>query len=388
MRILSRYILKEFITYLVYSLLAFAAIFILVDLVDKMDKFIDARVGFSIIALNYVFYLPWVITLVTPVAMLLATMFSLGRLVGDNEITAMKASGISLYRILFPLYVFSLFVGLMVMLFAEMVVPGANLQQKQIEEYVKARKEFVKAGAQNGQGPRYSLSLFSDRERDRDNVFLVNGDGRIIYAKYYVAKTRTAEGVFIIRPAEPGEDTAAGSDIARIASRIDADSMVWSDSGWVLHNAVQRTFTEGGVILERNPTLLASFVNRKPIDFALVALEPESMNFLQLREYIGSIREKGGDASEWLVDLYLKLSFPFVSFVIVFFGAPMVAGSVKRGKAASFGLALMISFALYTFINVFQVLGRSETVDPLFAAWVSNIVFLCLGIVMHLRASK
>lgn len=388
MRILSRYILKEYISYLIYALLAFSAIFILVDLVDKMDKFIDARVGIRIIALNYVFYMPWVITLVMPVAMLLATMFSLGRLVGDNEITAMKASGISLYRILMPIYGFSLFIGVVVMAFAEIVVPGANLQQKQIEEYVRARREFIKMSNPQDQGPRYSFTLFADRERDRDNVFLTNGDGRIIYAKYYVARTRTAEGVFIIKPAAPGETPEGEMDIARIASRIDADSMAFTDAGWVLYNARQRTFTRDGVLFEENPTLIASFVNRKPFDFAQVALEPESMNFLQLREYIRSIREKGSDASEWLVDLYLKIAFPFVSFVIVFFGAPMVAGSLKRGKAASFGLALMISFMFYAFINIFQVLGRSGTISPLLAAWISNIIFFTLGIIMHFRASK
>jgi lipopolysaccharide export system permease protein len=380
-RILSRYILKEFISFLGYALLAFIAVFILVDLVDKMDKFIDARVGVKLIALNYLFYLPWVITLVMPVAMLLATMFSLGRLVGDNEITAVKASGISLYRILFPIYGLSLLVGLLVMAFAEVVVPGANLQQKQIEEYIDARRH-------GDFGVRYSVTLFSNRERDRDNVFLANGDGRIIYARYYVARSRTAEGVFIISPAAP--EPAGGKDdgFARILSRIDADSMAWKNDQWVLYNAVQRSFLENGVNIEHYPTLIASFVNRKPFDFAQVSLQPESMNFLQLREYIRSIKVKGGDASEWLVDLYLKVAFPFVSFVIVFFGAPMVAGSVKRGKAASFGLALMISFAFYAFINIFQVLGRSETVDPLLAAWISNIVFFSLGLVMHARASK
>jgi lipopolysaccharide export system permease protein len=111
------------------------------------------------------------------------------------------------------------------------------------------------------------------------------------------------------------------------------------------------------------------------------------MNFVQLRSYIAGIKEKGGDASDWLVDLYLKVSFPLVSFVIVFFGAPMVAGSVKRGKAASFGLALMISFVFYTFINAFQVLGRTGIIDPLLAAWVSNALFFSLGIFMHARAN-
>ena len=108
MRKLSVYILKEFLSFLVYSLLAFTVISILVDLVENIDSFIDRGTGILLIILYYVFDLPFIIVLTFPVSMLLATMFSLGRLGGDNEITAMKASGISLYRILFPLYLFFL----------------------------------------------------------------------------------------------------------------------------------------------------------------------------------------------------------------------------------------------------------------------------------------
>jgi len=379
MRILSRYVLAEFLSFLGYSLLAFAAVFILIDLVDNMDKFIDGKVGIRIIMLNYFFYLPYILTLVLPVAMLLATMFSLGRFVGDNEITAMKASGISLYRVLLPLYGFALFMGLVSMIFAEAVVPKTNLQRQEIKEYVDAHR----AGNLNAS---YSVSLFSNRERDRDDVFLANGDGRVLFARNYSARTRTAEKVCIVTPVVKERGGVFG--VARIASRIDADSMAYGNGGWVLYHAVERTFTLDGETQKRYSTLSGSFINRKPSDFAHIDLKPESMNFLQLRSFIDGIREKGGDASDWLVDLYLKISFPLVSFVIVFFGAPMVAGSVKRGKAASFGLALMISFVFYTFINAFQVLGRIGTINPMLAAWVSNALFFCVGIFMHARARK
>jgi lipopolysaccharide export system permease protein len=176
--------------------------------------------------------------------------------------------------------------------------------------------------------------------------------------------------------------------LARLTSRIDADSMVYANGKWEFRNVTERTFLSEGVKLVRYPSLPAPFINRKPSDFAEINLKPESMNFMQLRNYIRGIREKGGDASEWLVDLYMKISFPFVSFVIVFFGAPMVAGSMGRGKAASFGIALMISFVFYAFINGFQVLGRTGTVNPLLAAWISNIFFFVIGIFIHVRASK
>lgn len=123
MRIVSSYILREFITYLFYCILAFIGIYILVDTVEHIDNFIDSGLEIKLVLMYYALYLPFIIVLTMPVAMLIATMFSLSRLVGDNEITAMKASGISIYRILLPLYVFALFTGLVTMVFSEIVVP-------------------------------------------------------------------------------------------------------------------------------------------------------------------------------------------------------------------------------------------------------------------------
>ena len=126
----------------------------------------------------------------------------------------------------------------------------------------------------------------------------------------------------------------------------------------------------------------------EPSDFARIDIKPEEMNYIELAEFIEQVGERGGDASEWLVDLYLKIAFPLASFVIVFFGAPLAAGSPMRGKTASFGIALVICFTYYMLINTFQILGRGGTVQPLIAAWLSNVIFFCVGLVMHLRASK
>ena len=133
MRKISQYVLKEFLSFLGYCILAFAVIFVLINLVENADRFIDKDIGIRLILLYYVFYLPYIIVLTLPVAMLLATMFSLSRLNQDNEITAMKASGISLYRILMPLYILSLFLGIVMIGFAEIVVPRTNLYREDIE---------------------------------------------------------------------------------------------------------------------------------------------------------------------------------------------------------------------------------------------------------------
>lgn len=367
--------------FLLYSILAFMVIFILVDTVEMMDKFIDSNMRPSYIVYYYAFYLPYIITLTIPVAMLLASLFSMGRLMGDNEITAMKASGQSLYRLLMPLYGFAILVSVLMMVFAEAVVPRTNMFREDIKDLTKIKDPNI--------DKTISFSFARSREMDRQNVFLSNDDGRIVYAKYYRSKFRRADGVSILLPAElPNTGIGETGTHAGFSQRIDADSLTYHGGAWYLHGANERRFNETGEELHHHDMMKASFITLEPSDFARIDIKPEEMNYIELAEFIEQVGARGGDASEWMVDLYMKIAFPLASFVIVFFGAPLAAGSPMRGKTASFGIALMICFTYYMLINTFQILGRSGAIQPLLAAWLSNAIFFCVGIVMHLRASK
>ncbi|MBT4485184.1 MAG: YjgP/YjgQ family permease [Candidatus Latescibacteria bacterium] len=374
MRKVSLYVLKEFLSFLWYIILAFIAIFVLVDLVENFDGFIDNKLKSGLIFLYYIFYLPYIVVLTLPVSMLLATMFSLGRLGGDNEIIAAKASGISLYRILLPLYVFSFLMGFVVMFFAESFVPRTNLYR---EDIMMQKNE-------------YKFTLSRNREMDRNMVYLSNNDGRIIFARSYSSTNKIARNVFIIEQTQISTNENNNSDMKResLLSRIDARYMIFSNEMWTLHNAVVRTFTDNGEVLEHHKTLPAPFITRKPSDFARIDLKPDEMNYFQLSKYIEKVNDMGGDASDRLVDLFLKISFPFVSFVIVFFGAPMAAGSTKRGKTASFGIALVIAFIYYSLVHACQVLGRNNALEPFTAAWLPNLLFFCVGLFMLAHAKK
>jgi lipopolysaccharide export system permease protein len=371
MRVLSKYLLREFFSFLIYCVLAFVVIFILVDTVEHLDKLIDEQVPVRIIVLYYVFYIPYITVLTLPIAMLLTTMFSLGRLVSDNEITAIKASGQHLYRFLMPLYVFALLVSLLIMAFGEFVVPVSNRLREDIER----------------DGAAFRFTLSRNVEMDRGQVFLRNGEEGVIYALHYDSVNKKAKNVFIIESYEK-LNKETGKMMKGISRRYDAEFMVWSNNSWNLYNVQERIFDGDKEKLQVFGSLAGDFIKVKPSDLAKIETSPEQMNYFELENYIKSIKERGGDASEWLVDLYMKVSFPFVTFVIVFFGAPMVAGSMRRGKAASFGIALVISFLFYTLVNTFQILGRNGSIEPIIAAWAPNALFLFVGIVMHINASK
>ncbi|MBN1348188.1 LptF/LptG family permease, partial [candidate division KSB1 bacterium] len=133
MRILDTYISKKFLGALIFTLVAFFAIFIIIDLIDRLGDFLSHDVPKIIIFEYYLYYLPFILVLILPVAILLSCLFSIGGLAKNNELVAMKASGQSLQRILLPLFVLGLVISLLMIYFGERVVPFTNQKMYNIE---------------------------------------------------------------------------------------------------------------------------------------------------------------------------------------------------------------------------------------------------------------
>ena len=112
------------------------------------------------------------------------------------------------------------------------------------------------------------------------------------------------------------------------------------------------------------------------------------MGYFELSDYVKSKKRSGQDVARETTDLYLKISFPFVNFIIVLFGAPIAANPKRSGVAIGFAISLFISFMYYTLIRMGQSFGYSEKLPPLFAAWSTNILFFILGIILLVKAKK
>src|SRR5215510_524692 len=132
MRILDRYLLREFVVYLVLGLLGFIVIFAVVDLIEKMDVFLDHKAPWFLVAQYFFNLAPDVVVKMLPVALLLATFLALGQLNKFGELTAMRAGGLSLLRILAPVYVVASTCVLLSLLLGEYVVPGADRELDRI----------------------------------------------------------------------------------------------------------------------------------------------------------------------------------------------------------------------------------------------------------------
>jgi lipopolysaccharide export system permease protein len=380
MKILDGYLIRRFGYALLFSLIAFWVIFLVVDLVEHMDRFIDKQAPLFLVIKYYFYYTPYVLALSLPVAMLLACLFSIGQLARHNELTAMKSAGISLYRILLPVFVLSFLISLSVIGFGGWVVPVAYEKKEEVKtvEIEKRRKQ---------------------QEVMLDNVFVQGEDGRIFHLRNYDTREKLGTGALVQK-----------FEGSRLKEEIRAERVRWQNNGWLFEDGVHRIFSDSLVELKAPgdvkdagedslhsnhaeeyqafDELFRMDLRIKPEALGRRQKKPDEMGYLELAEYVKVKKRSGQVVARESTDLHVKIAFPFVNFIIVLLGAPLAANPKRSGLAIGFAVSLFISFVYYTLIRMGQSFGYSERLPPLLAAWAANILFVILGTILLIKAKK
>ena len=377
MKIIDRYLIRRFGYALLFSLIAFWVIFLVVDLVEHMDKFIDRHAPLFLVVKYYFYYTPYTLALTLPVAMLLACLFSIGQLARHNELTAMKSAGISLYRILLPVLVLSFLISLSVIGFGGWLVPFTFQKKEEVKtvEIEKGRK-------------RQEIML--------DNVFVQGEDVKIFHVRNYDTKEKLGSGALVQK-----------FEGSRLKEEIRAERVRWQNNGWLFEDGVHRIFSDSVLELNasgdtRGDSLALSHAEKyeafdelfrmdlmiQPEALGRRQKKPDEMGYLELAEYVKVKKRSGQVVSRESTDLHVKIAFPFVNFIIVLLGAPLAANPKRSGLAIGFAVSLFISFVYYTLIRMGQSFGYSERLPPLLAAWAANILFAVLGTILLIKAKK
>ena len=359
-KILDRYIVSKFLVILFYTTMAFIAIFIVVDFVEHLDKFLSGNGTALNIALYYFYYIPYIIHLTLPVNMLLSSLFSLGTMAQYNELIAILSSGVSLYRVVLPILLLALFVSILAGFGGETIVPEANRKRMDIYRYDIRNEPREKRGTER-------------------QISLQDYDQRQVNIMYFDVAKKRANNVNIV-----------WKEGTNVLERWDVKYMIWQDSlkAWQLHNITRRVFKDSLETVTRVDSALYEDTRILPEDLVELQLKPEEMNFSELNSFIKKMQSIGADARKWLVDLYMKISYPLANFIIVLFGAPLASQKRRSGPALGFALALLISFVYFLFLRSGQVLGHNGTLSPWLGAWIGNIVFFIGGLILMLRVRK
>jgi len=358
MQIIDRYVSRRFFYFLLMAVAASMTIFLVVDPIDNLDKFLDRDVPPQDIIRYYLLYIPYILYLVYPVAVLLATMFCIGGLTSSNELVAMTASGVPLWRHLLTLATIGFLLSLMMFWWGETVVPETNRERLAIwREQVRNREDW--------------------RMTDQGQVYLQISPGKVLHLDLY----------------RPPEQTGYGVDLyhlegERVARRIAANKMTHDSTGWVLHDVTIRNFDELDHESYERIDSMRVVLNIQPMDMLELKVEPEEMSLGELKRFADRIERTGGKPNRWRVDIQGKIANPFAGFIIILFGVPVSA--VRRRSGIIFGvtISLLIAFIYFGLTQVGKVLGYKEILDPFFAAWIGNILFLIIGIFLYRRAPR
>lgn len=357
MNILFKYISVNFIRFFLICVFSFLFVYLAVDAMSKLPRLSERGVPTDEILKYFIYKMPLILTQITPMATLLATLLTLGILARNSEITAMKACGISIFHISIPILILSLLISLFSLFTNEYLVPQANKKYKKIERIRDGRYRTQR--------------LFK-----RNNIWYF-GEENIYNIELLDVKNKSLRGVTIYKMKEN----------FKVSERIDTKEVKWVDKGWLLKEGIIRKFNSGLKVEE--------FKEKKiPLkevfgDFTVISQTPEEMGFKELKKHIEKLDKMGLDSTRFVVDLLAKIAFPLVNFILPLIGIPYALKTGRSsGIAAGVGLSIVIGFA-YWIIMAFNVsLGHVGALPPFLAAFGSNIIFALIGIISIMRVKS
>ena len=356
MKLLDKYILKEFFRFFIVICITFIALYLVVDFFGKVRMFLSNNATIIQILTFFLYSIPMIISLILPPAVLLATLMAYGSLSKFSEITAMKANGISLYRISLPALIFAAIMAVALFYFTEMITP-ASLQKTEYMEKVVIQKQ-------------QTLGYF------KQNEIWYRSNNAIYNFKIFDVKNDTLRGVTI---------NYLNNDFS-LKMRVDAKSAQWKDNNWVFSDLVTTRFDKSNSpVLERSKEKIID-IPEKPNDFKIVQKDAEKMGYFELKKYVNKIQKEGYDVTRYLVYLQGKIAFPFVIIIMIFIGVSFSLRSERSGGVMqSVGIGIFIGFSYFYVHALSMSLGLSGRIPALLAAWGANITFSIAAAILFYR---
>jgi lipopolysaccharide export system permease protein len=351
-RTLQRYVVREYLKTLSLSLSSLILIYVVVLFFQKMNQFTKYQAPFYLIFKYLFFKIPSVTFQWTlPYAVLLATLLTLGAFSRHSEITAMKAGGISLYRIASPLLLIALLISLCSFLGNEYLVPYTNQRTDYLLE-VELRKEEPSGSFKN-----YKIWYRSDN--------------RIFNIQLLDPQAKVLKGFTLYQ----------FDNRFRCIQRIDAVNAKWIDGKWRLYDGAVRDFDEDGSIRSIPFKEWDYSLPEKWESFQNLERESKELSYTELRTYIQKIQSAGYDATRYLVDLYSKLSYPFLNLIMILIGVPFALKTGRSGGVAfNIGVSVMIGFTYGILFYIFLSFGKTGVLSPFLSSWIPTLLFGLAGI--------
>lgn len=356
MRIITRYIITELLNPFLFGVAIFLLVFIGGKFLFEITKLlVEQNASFWQAFQLFLYGLAPIIVLILPMATLLGVILGLGRLSSEGETVAVFTAGISLWKLLFPIVIFSLGVSLIALSFNEYVVPFANKKVTEIEREISQiggeRENIVAKQEQNGQ-VRF-----------------------VVYAKRLIPQEGILKDVIAIEFWK-----------GKPATVLSAKQAIWKGNKWLFKEGEVQSLGETSlsrVYFKEKEVLLPT----SPEEIAKGSVKPEDMSFRQLSAYIHHLKLSRQPFSYLLVHLHRKIADPFAALVLALLGIPFGLKPFK-GRSIGVGLSVIVIFVYYIVWHYTAIIGEKGFLNPYLSAYLPNILGIIAGILLLTRSPK
>jgi len=353
MLIIQKYILKEFFKYLGLVQGVIIVLFVTIDYLTRIGYFMKLEIPL-LYGLGYILLkIPHIFAMLMPACAALATIVIFCLMVKNNEILALKSSGVRIMSLLKPVMLLGAGLTLFYFLLSESVVPAAQTKANNVRREIKNQSVTT----------------------TRDNNIWIKKDNLIVHINYYNHIEKMLSGITLYYFDQQ----------FRLIRRIDAQKAHFKKGRWQLHEVLELTSGKSGSFFTSTSMKdRVIHLDLQPEDLKSVIKKPEEMNIREMVRYIRKIETEGYDPILYRVDLHGKLAFPFACFLMCITGFGIVlSGQQKQGLPMNIAIGICISFVYWFFHSFCISLGYGEMLPPVIAAWMANFILSCAcGIIL------
>ncbi|MDN4166553.1 LptF/LptG family permease [Cytophagales bacterium LB-30] len=352
MKILDRYILKKFLTTFIYVVLMLVAIIIVIDITEKNDKYLRHGLALGEILNYYAAFIPFITNLITPITVFIATVFVTSKLAAHTEIIAMLSGGVSFRRLMVPYLIGASIIAVCYFYLNSYVIPDAN----------KTRIVFENT---------YLSKPFYFDER---NIHIKVAPNSYVFMESYNNK-RDVGYKFSI-------ETIEGLDLKEklTAKKIEWDTAV---SKWKITDWNRRRF-DGLKEIVSSGQSLDTALSITPADFGNTKGLHEALTLTELNEYMDELRSRGADnVNIYQIEEYIRYMAPFSVIILTLIGLIVSARKARGGTGFQIALGFVIAFVFIIFFILSRAIAESNSMNPILAVWIPNIVFSLVGVLLY-----
>ncbi len=357
MSCLHKYWLKEFVKFFSIIQLLILVVFVFIDYLSRMERFLNSDISL-VGAFGYILLkVPFMFVQFTPASILLATITIFGLMNKNNELLAIKSSGISGYSLIKPAILIAVILAFLMFFLGETIIPVSMAKANYIKYNVIKKR-----------------NIYSSGKKD----IWIKSENKLIHINFFDPVKQSVAGITV----------TSLRDNFDLESRIDAQEAYYKEGKWIVKNIIEQIHKENSMDYDVNlydEKIIEWAI--KPEDLGAIVKKSEEMSFFELKNYVKKVEEEGYDATTFKVDLNAKIAFPFICIIMVLTGAATgMRPFAKNNIPAAIAIGVVIAFLYWAVYGFCLSLGYGTILPPIVSAWTTNLFFFCFGILYLVNA--